>query len=192
MCAPKVWHNFSFNLSFVAVVPSEIEDNAYANLEGKQGALWEFCKRIEAEKKSKITRLRHSLVPRAFPLHPFAKGKTLVTNEVDTDLPLHNSILLSNLWHSAFFCSVFAAFFVIDEHTFSNAGLISKYNYRHYNHVMKIIEKICYNFLARLQSSLKKKRKILPEEVCSENKCRRANLLAHKKGKRLSLSGIFR
>ena len=145
-----------------------------------------------SRKKRKITRLRHSLVPRAFPPLPFAKGKTLVTNEVDTDLPLHNSILLSNLWRSAFFCSVFAAFFVIDEHTFSNAGLISKYNYRHYNHVMKIIEKICYNFLARLQSSLKKKRKILPEKVCSENKCRRANLLAHKKGKRLSLSGIFR
>ena len=54
MCAPKVWHNFSFNLSFVAVVPSEIEDNAYADLEGKQGALWEFCKRIEAEKKVKL------------------------------------------------------------------------------------------------------------------------------------------
>ena len=54
LVCPQVWHNFAFNLSWVAVVSREIEDNAYANLEGKQGALWEFCKRIEAEKNVKL------------------------------------------------------------------------------------------------------------------------------------------
>ena len=137
----------------------------------------------------KIIRFRHSLVPRAFPPLPFAKEKTLVTNEIDTDLPLHDSILLSSddVQRCSVFCSLF---FVIEEHTFSNVGLISKYNYRHYNHVMKIIEKIWYNFLARLQSSLKKKRKILLKKVCSKNKCRTANILV-RKGKRLSFSVIF-
>ena len=53
MC-PQVWHNFAFNLFWVAVVSREIEDNAYANLEGKQGALWEFCKLIETEKNVQL------------------------------------------------------------------------------------------------------------------------------------------
>ena len=98
-------------------------------------------------KKRTITLLRHSLVPRAFPPLPFAKGKTLVTNEVDTDLPLHNSILLSSLWRLAFFVAFFAAFFfVIEEHTFGNACLISTYNYRHYDHVMKILKQSVTNF----------------------------------------------